>query len=45
MNMMQDAAAKRIKQIGRWAFVRQCKNRGMSFTMCYYLTFNRLPRF
>lgn len=45
MNLLQEAAAKRIKQIGRWAFVRQCKNRGMSFTMCYYLTFNRLPRF
>lgn len=45
MNMMQEAAAKRIKQIGRLAFVRQCKNRGMSFTMCYYIIFGRLPRF
>lgn len=45
MGLMQEAAKKRINQIGQWAFVRQCRNRGMSFTMCYYMVFGRLPRF
>ena len=44
MNMIQEAAQKRIKKIGRWAFVRQCKNEGVSFFMCYYMVFGRLPR-
>ena len=44
MNMMQLEVKRRIHQIGFWAFVRQCKNSGMEFAMCYWLVFNRLPK-
>ena len=42
--MIQADIKQRIKAIGAWAFARQARNSGMSFTMCYWLMFNRMPR-
>jgi hypothetical protein len=32
-----------MQRIGMWAFVRHCRNQGVSFETCYFLCFGRMP--
>lgn len=33
-----------MQRMGMWAFVRYCRNQGVSFETCYFLCFGRMPQ-
>jgi hypothetical protein len=32
-----------LQKIGMWAFVRYCRNNGVSMETCYFLCFGKMP--
>lgn len=39
-----EALQKLRKQIGEYSFIRFLKNRGVSFSLAYYIMFQRVPQ-